>query len=356
MSTQPYDEPTPGPDGLTGRYNAILEAERLVWVAQHRKLQLLGAGGQGVVFLSERQGADGFTLPVALKVFSPRSYASTEDYDEDMRHIARAAARMARVQQDNLVDVHDFVAEDGIRIMEMEWLDGYDVGRLLTPRMLERTRQCVSPQHWEYINDVIVTAGPVQPRLKPGVAIQILRECLAGLAALHREEIVHGDLKPSNIMLKRTGNAKVIDIGSAIDLRAGNRRRFWSPTYAAPEVLEGAENSSTSDLASLGYVLVEMLAGQPPFPGATSIAELLEAKRQLPARLAELLPPEVRGSELLFNLCGRLISPDPAKRFSSAEGADLGRKGAAAFHRQLVKGNLASEYANDIRLWLEQLG
>ena len=50
------------------------------------------------------------------------------------------------------------------------------------------------------------------------MAVAIIRECLAGLAALHREEIVHGDIKPSNIMIKRTGNAKIIDIGSALDL------------------------------------------------------------------------------------------------------------------------------------------
>ncbi len=84
--------------------------------------------------------------------------------------------------------------------------------------MLERVRQRVSNRRWDYINNVIVTAGGSQPRLKPGIAIAILRECLAALAALHREGIVHGDLKPSNIMLKRTGNAKIIDIGSAFDL------------------------------------------------------------------------------------------------------------------------------------------
>ncbi len=60
-------------------------------------------------------------------------------------------------------------------------------------------------------------------------------------------------------------------------------------------------------------------------------------------------------NELLLHLCRRLIAPDPARRFPSAEAADLGRKGAAAFHRQLVKSDLASEYENDIRVWLEHL-
>ena len=50
-----------------------------------------------------------------------------------------------------------------------------------------------------------------------------------------------------------------------------------------------------------------------------------------------------------------MISPDPVRRFPSAEAADLLKEGAAAFHRQLVIGDLASEYDNDIRLWLEEL-
>jgi serine/threonine-protein kinase len=349
-----------GPSGcshdLRGRYHALVHGERLRWATRHRKLRLLGQGGQGAVYLGERQGADGFTLPVALKVFSPEHYRDDASYQEDMGRIGDIAARVARIQHDNLVDVHNFTSQDGIRIMEMEWVDGYDLRELLTPRLLDRTRACVRPERWEYVNDVIITAGPVQPRLKPGVAIQVLRECLAALAALHRRGIVHGDLKPANIMLKRTGSAKVIDIGSAMDLNNPAARRMWSPAYAAPEVLQGGENSARSDLASLGYVLVEMLAGRPPFEGLTAIGELVEAKQRLDQSLAALLPQEVSGNELLLNLCQRLVAPDPNRRFASAQAADLGRKGAADFHRQLVKGDLASEYENDIRVWLEQLG
>ena len=55
--------------------------------------------------------------------------------------------------------------------------------------------------------------------MKAGVAVAIVRDCLTALAALHRDGIVHGDIKPSNIMLKRTGIAKIVDIGSAFELR-----------------------------------------------------------------------------------------------------------------------------------------
>ena len=84
--------------------------------------------------------------------------------------------------------------------------------------------------------------------------------------------------------------------------------------------------------------------------------ELLEAKRFLAQRLPSILPEQVVCNQLLMNFCRGLIAPDPMRRFPSAEAADLVQEGAASFHRQLVKGDLASEYDNEIRLWLEELG
>jgi serine/threonine-protein kinase len=195
----------------------------------------------------------------------------------------------------------------------------------------------------------------VQPRVKPGVAVAIVRDCLAALAALHREGVVHGDVKPSNVMLKRTGITKLIDIGSAFEIEDPPPSRTCTPTYAAPEVLEGAECSPRSDLASLGYVLIELLAGQPLFAGLSTLRELLEAKRSLPQRLHEILPGDVSCNELLMNFCRGLIATDPMRRFPDADAADMMKGGAAAFHRQLVFSDMASEYSNEIRLWIEEL-
>jgi serine/threonine-protein kinase len=360
VSYHPPPPPGAGPgrceEALLARYREIAGADELHGAARYRKLRLLGTGGQGAVYLARRLGADGFARPVALKAFSPESYRDARSYREDMARVGQVAARVATVQHDNVVAIHDFTDQGGVRVMEMEWLDGYDLRAVLSRRMLDRTRRRLAPERWRDVSRVILAAGPAQPRLKPGVAIAVLRDCLAGLAALHRAGIVHGDLKPANVLLKRTGNAKVIDIGSAVELRGEAPRRMWSPAYAAPEVLEGGGHTPRSDLASLGYVLVEMLAGRPPFAGLTTCRELLEAKAALERRLPQLLPPEVGGNELLLNLCRRLVAADPGQRFASAQAADVGRKGAADFPRQLVKGDLASEYEHDIRAWLEQLG
>jgi serine/threonine-protein kinase len=340
---------------LVRRYRELLKARRLNWTKHLHFGKLLGAGGQGVVYLTDVRGADSFTLPVALKVFSPERYDHPSSYDEGMARIAHVSALVARISQDNLLYIHNFLESDRIRLMVMEWVDGLDVKQLLCSQTFERVRQRVIPRRWEYINNVIATAGPQQARIKPGVAVSIIRECLLALAALHRHGIVHADIKPSNVMLKRTGNAKIIDINSAIELESPPPCRTCTPTYAAPEVLEGSEISPRSDLASLGYVLIEMLSGRQPFATIKSYRELLEAKRKLPQRLHEILPVEVTCNELLMNFCRGLIAPDPMLRFPDAEAATLVKEGAAAFLRQLVKGDMSSEYTNDLRLLIGEI-
>ena len=207
------------PNELLARYRQILDEQRLSWTEHHRLISLLGSGGQGVVYLSERRGTDNFTLPVALKIFSPERYEDERSYDEAMAPHGpggrprgpNPAGQPAGRPQLGRPQPHPH--------------DGNGMGRRLRPLPAAdaqdartRCRQRVSNKRWNYVNQVIVTAGPMQPRVKPGIAIAIVRDCLAALAALHREGIVHGDLKPSNIMLKRTGNAKIVDLGSAFDL------------------------------------------------------------------------------------------------------------------------------------------
>lgn len=340
---------------LVAHYDDILRDGKLHWTTHHVLLRLLGTGGQGVVYLSELRGADEFTVPVALKIFSPARFEDSRAYSESMARVARVAARVAQIQHDNLLDIHNFMDRDRIRMMVMEWVDGYDLQRLLVPEMLNRIRKRVSHRRWEYLNRVIVTNGPVQPRIKPGVAVSIVRDCLSALAALHREGVVHGDIKPSNIMLKRTGSAKIVDIGSAFEFQNPPPQRSCTPSYAAPEVLEGGEITPLSDLASLGYVLIELLSGRPLFDSQANMKELLESKRKLSQILPEILPSEVTCNELLMKFCRGLVSPDPMLRFPSAETAELHQEGAAGFHRQLVIGDLSSEYPNEIRLWLEEL-
>jgi len=79
------------------------------------------------------------------------------------------------------------------------------------------------------------------------------------------------------------------------------------------------------------------------------------SQRTLPRRLREILPANVTCNELLMNFCSRLIAADPAQRFPTADDANLQSEGAAGFHRQLVKSDLAGEYESEIRLWVQEV-
>lgn len=305
--------------------------------------------------LAERRGAGKFNLPVALKFFSPRRFGSAQLYDEEMLRQAEVASRVARIQDDHLVDVHSFIYEAGIYYTEMEWIDGFDLLHILRRDTLDLVHDSVTEHRWKSINNRIVTTGEVDCRLKPGMAMAIIRECLSGVSALHREGVVHCDLKPSNVMVKRTGQVKIVDTGSAFWVGSPPEGQPCSLEYAAPEVLEGYRATTQSDLASLGYMLIEMLTGARPFAGL-KYQELIEAKQTLPNRLTRLLPQdEFAYIEPLTYFLRRLIDPDPSRRFATAGEAELSDSGAAGFLKELVKIDRSEEYASELRQWIAEM-
>ena len=87
------------PTDLYDRYEQLLEGQHLGWTEHLRFRRLLGTGGQGVVYLSDRRGCDGFTLPVALKVFSPERFTSQQSYDNAMNRMAQVACAVAQIQR-----------------------------------------------------------------------------------------------------------------------------------------------------------------------------------------------------------------------------------------------------------------
>src|SRR5687767_1717378 len=162
----PGGQPSPTePNELVDRYKTFVTEQRMSWTSHQRLIKLLGSGGQGVVYLTELRGTEEFTLPAALKIFSPERFHTAANYDTTMQRMARVSARIAQIQHDNLLYVYNFVDRERIRMMIMEWIDGYDLARLLVPSMLERVRDRVSARRWEYLNRVVATHGPVQPRM-----------------------------------------------------------------------------------------------------------------------------------------------------------------------------------------------
>jgi serine/threonine protein kinase len=333
-------------------YTPPEEIRDLCWNARYGIRKMLGKGAQGVVYLARREGADGYFTNVALKVFYRNPAQNSEEYLAEMVRIARQAQRVSRVQHDNLISIRDFVTIADTRVMVLEWIDGLDLSRLLEPARYIALARRFPKIMWEHLNDVIVTAGEDHCRLKPGIAVDILRGCLAGLSSLHQRGIVHCDLKPSNIMIKRAGTKKIIDIDSSCVPAMDPPTIRGTPYYMAPEQLRGKSSHLPSDMASLGYLLVEMLTGRRIFKGCETVPQLLEAKMALPVRLEKILPKEVLDDSILSGLIAKLVAVEPRDRFPDADAAELDRNGAVNFHRHLVKSNLSTEYDRELAWWL----
>src|SRR5688500_15192474 len=172
------------PNELVPQYEQIVIEQRLQWANHLHLKKLLGSGGQGVVYQTELRGTDDFTLPAAIKIFSPERFEDVCSYDEAMSRCARAAAAIAQIQHDNLLYVYNFVDRHRIRMIVMEWIDGCDVARLLVTAMLDRVGLRVSQRRWDEFRQLIDHGGQHEPRMEAGVAVAVVRDCLDALVAL----------------------------------------------------------------------------------------------------------------------------------------------------------------------------
>ncbi len=156
-------------------------------------------------------------------------------------------------------------------------------------------------------------------------AIHFLRELAEGLAYAHEHGVVHRDIKPSNLMIDRNGRVQILDFGIAKALsKKGSTlsisgELLGSPEYMSPEQAAGAKTINyKSDIYSWGIVGYEMLAGRPPFLGA-SVQELLHKQSFIP-------PPPLRDfrsdvPRRLMNAITKCLEKDPHRRWANIRAA-----------------------------------
>jgi serine/threonine-protein kinase len=257
-----------------------------LFASRYQILKLLGTGGMGRVFQARDLELEEV---VALKVLSPELFADPERHLRLLRNEIKAARA---ITHPNVVRMHDLGEVDGVRFVSME----YVAGTTLRPLLGKSGRMDLAP------------------------GLQIAKQLCRGLQAVHAAGIVHGDLKPDNVIVMPSGLVKLMDFGVARRSRAGSSMTvIGTPRYASPEHARGAELDERSDIYSLGVVMFEMFAGQAPFAAADT--------RELIRLHLYGAPPSPRDfrpdlPELLAEIIGRCLAKSRLDRPATAAEVD----------------------------------
>jgi serine/threonine-protein kinase len=255
----------------------------------------IARGGMAQVYLARDRTLD---RPVAVKELVPE-FATDPSFVERFRREAQSAARLTHP---NIVSVYDWGTQDGTYFIVMEYVDGPSLSQLIR------------------------RDGALHPRR----AAEIAGEVAAALGFAHSQDVVHRDIKPGNVLLTSTGQAKVADFGIARALSASEGELtqtgsvMGTATYFSPEQAQGLPIDARADLYSLGVVLYEMVTGRPPFTGDTPLAISYKHVQDQPPRPSAVSPGVPVGLEAIIL---KLLSKQPADRYDNAEAlrADLDR-------------------------------
>jgi serine/threonine-protein kinase len=230
-------------------------------------LRELGQGATGKVYAA-RDGSTGAV--VALKVLDPALASSGKNVAELFMQNARSSARL---RHRNIVRILDAGEASGTAYAAMELVEGESLRRLIDDRKLTLAR-----------------------------AIRIFDDVASALAYAHEEGVVHRGVKPSNIIVLASGEAKLVDFGIGQRGQAAQR-------YLSPEQVRGEPVDPRSDLFSLGVVFYEMLARRAPFENKQST---LQAKPPRPSEVNPHVPAALDAMVL------SLLAPNPDGRPASA--------------------------------------
>ena len=275
----------------------------------------LGAGGMGEVYRARDTRLD---RTVAVKILA-NGLAHAPGFKD---RFEREARTVSSLNHPSICALYDVGSQDGTEFLVMEYLDGETLAARLQ-------RAPMSLQ--ECVRHAIELAG--------------------ALDAAHRHGIVHRDLKPANIMLCKSG-VKLMDFGLARDRRprasadatiaatlTQEGAILGTPSYMAPEQVQGAEADARSDLFAFGATLYEMVTGARAFPGSNphSIAAAILEKQ--PERIAALRPEVPAALEHLIALC---LAKDPDERWQSAHDLKLELKSILEIPASAVRGSKRS--------------
>ena len=220
-------------------------------------LSKIGAGGMADVYKGRDQMLNRY---VAIKVLK-KQYKEDENFVRKFRSEAQAAAGLIHP---NIVNVYDVGEDRGLNYMVMELVEGITLK--------------------EYIER--------KGRLSHKETISIAIQMCSGIGAAHASGIIHRDIKPQNIIISKDGKVKVTDFGiaKAVTSNTVSTNAMGSVHYTSPEQARGGFSDQRSDIYSIGITLFEMVTGQVPFDGETTVEVAMKHLQQEITPPSELVP------------------------------------------------------------------
>jgi serine/threonine-protein kinase len=237
---------TKRPDSTSKPVPLTTNGQTPAMLGRYKVLKELGRGAMGVVYLGKDPKIQRF---VAIKTMRLDEIDDDEKLKDFKARFFREAESTGRMSHPNIVTIYDAGEEQNLGFIAMELLEG-------TPLKQYARIPNLLPQ-----KDVLSRLATVADALDYA----------------HQQGVVHRDIKPANIMITKDQTVKVMDFGIA-KMASSNKTQtdivLGTPTYMSPEQIAGKKVDGRSDIFSLGIVLFELLAGQPPFT-ADNLSALL---------------------------------------------------------------------------------
>ena len=273
------------PEPVSGPQAAVPYPPELRFLSDWPRYRLerqLGAGGMGTVFLAWDPS---LSRRVALKFLHRNEPQQTERF-------LREARSQARVEHPNVCKVHEVGEVDGRPYIAMQFIEGSNLSELRSELSVEER-------------------------------VRLIRDVASAIQAAHRSGLIHRDLKPANILVGTDDSGRrqpfVVDFGLAQDQTEESLTRTGmisgTPSYLSPEQAQGIALDRRSDVYSLGIVLYELLAGQPPFVGPNPAHTLVRVLQEDAKPLRKAAPSVPQDLETIVMKC---IEKEPERRYDSA--------------------------------------